>query len=122
MYMNRKIDWKPTAEYYTHKSGYIKNVRYNNSPQFKPRPIIHYRKQYPSSNTISGKYLGNYLGMYSIPGGNILSIKPSSDICIGVSGIADHRLNYKEINTCYTNKNCNKIKRSSIKPVSKNYN
>ena len=97
---NKKVDWKPNVQYFTHMAGYIKNNVPNNSPAFKPRPMRHYRKQYQSTNSSSFKYNGNYLGMYTIPGGNILSMKSSSSKCIGVSGIANHRLNYRE------NKNC----------------
>ena len=117
---NKKVDWKPNVQYFTHMAGYIKNNVPNNSPAFKPRPMRHYRKQYQSTNSSSFKYNGNYLGMYTIPGGNILSMKSSSSKCIGVSGIANHRLNYRENKNCYTNKNCNKIKHRNVIPVSSN--
>ena len=125
MYTNCIVDWKPEVKYYTHKAGHVRNVRMPGScTRFKTRPIIHYRKQYPvhNNNNSASKYIGNYLGMYTVPGGNIVTMKSSSKNCVGVSGIANHRLNYSESVACYTNDNCNKIKRGSIRPVSNNFN
>lgn len=119
MYTNCIVDWKPEVKYYTHKAGHMRNVRMPGScTQFKTRPIIHYRKQYPvhNNNISASKYIGNYLGMYTVPGGNIVTMKSSSTICVGISGIANHRLNYSDSDVCY------KIKRGSIRPVSKNFN
>ena len=121
MYYNTDIEWKPNAEYYNHSAAYIRNIRPNNYISFKPRPMTHYRKQYPYLNSGVSKYGGNYFGMYAIPGANIISRNSSYNKCIGVSGIADHKLNNID-RDCYKifPGKCNKIRRGSIEPVSKN--
>lgn len=111
------LGWKPNANYYTHTSGYIKNIRPVKNSAFKPQPIQHYRKQYSTMSSTS-RYYGNHLTSYTSPGANIVSMQSTGSKCIGLSGIASHTLENKEKDRCYTK--CNKIKRGSIEPVSKN--
>ena len=112
------LSWKSNANYYTHTAAYRKNIRPEKNTAFKSQPISHYRKQYSSTNKSTSKYYGNHLTSYTSPGANIVSMLPSQDYCIGLSGIASHTLDNTERDRCYTK--CNKIKRGAIEPVSKN--
>lgn len=94
------ISWKSnTPSYLTFTSAYQKNQIPNNYTAHKSRPIVHYRKQYTTNST--SRYYGNHLASYTIPGGNIVSLKSPGDNCIGFSGVSDYMLENKE-GCCHT--------------------
>ena len=90
------VSWKSNdSMYYTFTSAYKKNTKPDNYIAHKPRPIVHYRKQYTMDS--SSRYYGNHLSTYTSPGANIVSMKAPADNCIGFSGVADYMLDAKKI-------------------------
>lgn len=106
------VNWKSNEQlYFTFTSGYQKNTKPNDYIAHKPRPIVHYRKQYTMNST--SKYYGNHLVSYTNPGGNIVSLKSPSDNCIGFSGVADYMLENKK-GCCHTKENPKVIKSGGV--------
>ena len=106
------VSWKSNDPiYFTFASSYQKNTKPDNCIAHKPRPIVHYRKQYTTDS--SSRYYGNHLATYTNPGGNIVSMKAPTDNCIGFSGVADYMLDDKK-DCCHTKKNPRIIKSGGV--------